>query len=687
MGKKVLFSFAGTSISAEDMEIDAEKADKKVMNNDVIRVYFNGCHDVAIGGKRLGLGNISPNLDVVTNKVKQCFNDSSKKLSLRRLSELFGNSIIIRPKSAIQGNEIEIESLYLQGFSRGAVTTFACAKALDYLTIPMSIYAREPVPGDSHKSKQTENSEYLKNTDLSKVENIETVEIMLGTYQKDKGSSVADNKYFRQMAPKFKPGTNVKIYTTPKNSHGEPSALSDNNYMQFLIDKGIHTENEFMLSTELERLYPIPKVLQQKNHTGLVGRVQSLPAYKNSLKKALPEHLAIAINNDTLLTTIHTLLALSTRYESNEIQPLLLVLAFGENAAARDFIIEVDAISKAFLEEIRPKVSTKLLIGKEKIKYDGALQKYGVIKKTVNLCLIKVDDLLIEFTKLQKPTLKECEIFSKNVATQLDPLGKVTYFFHSRLMNGLNEYLKEAPLIHPGLVAYIDESETVAINHFLAGAKALDGNDLKSVREFTTKLYHSSKNKRASVYEAHVTELLNAVTSAQDIADIAQFSNETQLEKLLKNESIKEKISSAKDVCLIMRQLPVYKNRKRVFKMLDMASLLLGADDKVKNELKSYLSEHKQGKVDQLVEIKQGQNKSFFEEANAEKMEAVIDDLRDLPIIEERFSTKISSAMTTNATSETDKAQQFMATIGEEDEEKDNENIDEKTDSPSSKPW
>lgn len=45
----------------------------ETFNDDVIRVYFNGCQDKHIGGHSKLKGYLDPNLDVVANKVRRTF--------------------------------------------------------------------------------------------------------------------------------------------------------------------------------------------------------------------------------------------------------------------------------------------------------------------------------------------------------------------------------------------------------------------------------------------------------------------------------------------------------------------------------------------------------------------------------------------------------------------------------------
>ncbi|MDF1684666.1 MAG: hypothetical protein P1U36_08430 [Legionellaceae bacterium] len=169
---KIFFSFAGTGGTAEQEQKNIERFD--AFDDDVVRVYFSGCQDRRIGGARL-TGSISPNLDVVAAGVRQAFESSDTgptQLSLKILKEQFGDAIRIEPETAFEEDKHHVESISLNGFSRGAVTTFACARTLDNLGVPMSLYAEDPVPGNSRTDAERSDSQYATNADLSECKNL-----------------------------------------------------------------------------------------------------------------------------------------------------------------------------------------------------------------------------------------------------------------------------------------------------------------------------------------------------------------------------------------------------------------------------------------------------------------------------------------------------------------------------------
>ena len=63
----------------------------------------------------------------------------------------------------------------------------------------MSLFAQEPVPGNSQDYAKRTSSEFHKNKDLSRCVNLRSAEVVLGVYSKDNTS--LQNKFFRQMAP------------------------------------------------------------------------------------------------------------------------------------------------------------------------------------------------------------------------------------------------------------------------------------------------------------------------------------------------------------------------------------------------------------------------------------------------------------------------------------------------------
>ena len=137
---KVIFVFAGTAGTAKNL---ANVYERYIYKNDVVRVYFNGCQDKAVGGL---FGLLSPNLDIAGANVRGCFDDEGR-LSIDALRETFGPSVLIFPTKT--EGAVPVESISLVGFSRGAVTTFSSARHLDDLEKPIQIFAEDPVPGET----------------------------------------------------------------------------------------------------------------------------------------------------------------------------------------------------------------------------------------------------------------------------------------------------------------------------------------------------------------------------------------------------------------------------------------------------------------------------------------------------------------------------------------------------------
>lgn len=205
---KIIFCFAGTGSTGERFGQIIEEQNN--FNDDVIRVYIKGCQNKNVGGNAL-----FPDLDIVAKKIRGAFN-KDQTLDLAKLRRLLGNAITqIEGPTANKSPHISTIGLY--GFSRGAVTTFATAKKLNELAIPMHLIANQPVPGQM--SEHSFRSLYAKYHDLSACENIKSATTLLSTYSMQNG--VIDNTFFQQMVATFPASTETNNYLLPHQSHLE----------------------------------------------------------------------------------------------------------------------------------------------------------------------------------------------------------------------------------------------------------------------------------------------------------------------------------------------------------------------------------------------------------------------------------------------------------------------------------
>ena len=201
---KVIFFFAGTGDDCTYYSANKER--NSTFEKDVIRVYLKGCQ-----AKQVGNGLIFPDLEIAAKNIRNAFNN--KSLDLKLLRENFGDSLY-----TINGNTkspVDIDSIALEGFSRGAITTFAVAKKLDDLNIPLDIIANQPVPGETRLSK-TLTKKY---SDLANCKNIRSATTILGTYNLENG--LIHNLFFRQMLAKFPATTQVDNFLAPHQAHLE----------------------------------------------------------------------------------------------------------------------------------------------------------------------------------------------------------------------------------------------------------------------------------------------------------------------------------------------------------------------------------------------------------------------------------------------------------------------------------
>lgn len=217
---------------------------------DTVRVYLSGSTFAKVGGGIPGVGNLGlfPNLAVgVENLLKHFKEKSTKKndtspetasiaaddaseashepnpaceLDLASLKACFGEAVtIVKPASLQEENTVRPACIGLIGFSRGAVSTFMAAKALNSKEvtreIPVDIFADQPVPGNFVNYP---GSNGYAGSDLSQCENIRSCHISLGCYHTQKLRS-HERLFYKQLVPTLPPSTDCSIEYIPLHQH------------------------------------------------------------------------------------------------------------------------------------------------------------------------------------------------------------------------------------------------------------------------------------------------------------------------------------------------------------------------------------------------------------------------------------------------------------------------------------
>ena len=207
---KIVFCFAGTEADGKDYAAGLENS--KVFDDDVIRVYLAGCYHAKVGG-----GTVFPDLDIVATKIRKAFSKDENGLvsvNLKTLTNKLGTGLC-RIEGQLDVNNPTIESIGLQGFSRGAVTTLAVAKKLNNLldntTVKMDLILNQPVPGPG--------SIYRKYNNVTKCTNIRSATTLLGSYNLENG--IKENLFYQQMVAKFPSAktTEVNTWLMPHQAH------------------------------------------------------------------------------------------------------------------------------------------------------------------------------------------------------------------------------------------------------------------------------------------------------------------------------------------------------------------------------------------------------------------------------------------------------------------------------------
>lgn len=533
---KVLFAFAGTGDLAISMK---ENIEQEKIDDNVIRIYFNGCQDSAVGGRMAFLGSISPNLDHVAAVIRKCFKD--KTLSLKMLQQIMGNSIIIEPKSAQEGDQYTIDQILLTGFSRGAVTTFATARHLNDLDIPISLFAEDPTPGHSSSSAKDPDSQYSRNVDLTTCKNLTSAEVIMSYYHQ---LNFIFSTYGRQMAPKFGEQTEAAIFTVAKKSHKQWLYLTENHQIEFLKRCGLFADpGHYPYRSGCE--FSVPKVARPPFHKGVLGRTEDSPLLKADMLKIINQK-GYDLTKNSSFKVGQAVFALDMHSKDIFIPPDLLQRVLNDKTtrgkALREFIIEMNSIF------IHSKQETQLTDKQLKI-LTHHLQSIFVLTDA--------------FIKLNEPTILQRADFESSIFKEVDSLqhqiSDTTFATYLKLTA---LFLEENTLTHPYLARFLDESETFEKGH--AVYKPAMDTKVNTATELAAIFFSSPPSEREAIYEEYKSSLPNLIKTAEDLAEIGHFLTSNQLEAVL-NPNLRLTITTVEKLLNIMEQLPTDIHRKKLY--------------------------------------------------------------------------------------------------------------------------
>ncbi|CDZ76453.1 hypothetical protein BN59_00722 [Legionella massiliensis] len=543
MGKKILFVFAGTGGEASDEHSRFEEisdTDPVPYKEDVVRVYFSGCQYSQIGGRSTLMGLISPNLDTVGKNIKNCFN-LNNYLSLNELQEKFGNAVIIE---GAEGEDlIPVDSIDMTGFSRGAVTTFSVARHLDELNIPMSLLAVEPVPGHSKQNAKKNGSEFVKNCDLTGLQNLVQAEVMLGAYTKHPVLTMPfHGKFFRQMAPLFPSNCDTSIYTYPKFDHNEANRTLHQRMFNFIKRRNLSPFEDIPANNN-DTVFFVPKVVQQKFLPGVDGRLQILPEIKEKLFALVAQKYPdLQTRLGTLSTKqLQALHALKQCYTSKEhLVNIVISDRTSQAEAIREFIIEFENINQYINKQF---------------------QRGNDLSPTnpVQIFRNNVYNLLRDFPENATPLQKR--LFRENMLANLESIKPmIPYLEYGNLKNLMTPFIQENVLLHPDLLQYLDQQND--------GELILDIKTIDNPKVLAKQLHFMSEASRKSAYDLFKGNLPNIVKNSEDLGNILRYIPAEKVESVLNKQGLKSLIGSMSDVNKLMDKLLTDQQKNAAFKAL-----------------------------------------------------------------------------------------------------------------------
>ncbi|MBA2711158.1 MAG: hypothetical protein H0U57_11270 [Tatlockia sp.] len=204
---KILFCFDG---SDGDSNKNHDIKERLCMDKDVLRIYIKGCKYENVGN-----GFFFPDLEIIATHIRNAFDKNNYfdlnqlKLSLNEdLYVAIGGGRWIEENVHRSGAPFIPTEIALEGLSRGGVTTFAVAKKLNELNIPLRVLANQPVPGEIYPYTPI----FSKYFDLSACTNIQSATVLLARHI---DTNSPTDISFRQMVCRFPETTDSVVYFLP----------------------------------------------------------------------------------------------------------------------------------------------------------------------------------------------------------------------------------------------------------------------------------------------------------------------------------------------------------------------------------------------------------------------------------------------------------------------------------------
>ncbi len=583
--------FAGTASSAlevkrkrSDSERSESSTESSVQEEKVIRVFFSGCQEKRIGGKSLFMGYLSPDLNVLTQKLVRCFmKEDSLFFNVEQLKKNFSSSVIVEvdpPEDVFSLPDLralEVSNIDLFGFSRGAVTSFLVARELNAFETDIEIYAEEPIPGESKMGfkKAVNTSTFLQKAyHLQDCQYIKKAKIVLG----DHSHLDEPNIWYRQMSPMFHKNTQANIYLFSKNSHSFLGVFGEMQLSSYLLpdsvrvsalyheqltslhlnklcdyltinhfvlaDNGIEADNTVtddelpslavndlffghtLRSNFLSEPLFLPRPLKKSFHFGLVGRTQCAPSIKHWYQLKYQAFYLEPVNLRLKQVQALCFLCLNAWDKPQDNYPLLVNRILdesgniSENIGLRDFVVELGRTCNYFSKR-------DARVAEVMTEMLGTVleQLEGIVNTDFSQTWHQVKVCMNEFLKSHKGVI-----------------GRDNY---AHLVSSLKETLKTSALFNPTLVKFIKhlDDERMECDVTIAATRAFDDTP-KTAFELTKNIFFSTTSRREITFNEYKNCLEALHTNLENVVDLSHLLNVEQGKILLKQPFVKSLISS-----------------------------------------------------------------------------------------------------------------------------------------------
>ncbi|BCA95729.1 hypothetical protein TUM19329_20900 [Legionella antarctica] len=295
-------------------------------------------------------------------------------------------------------------------------------------------------------------------------------------------------------------------------------------------------------------MFFVPKILQQKFHVGVNGRVKLSDRYKNLLYyhinikgREVERRASIKLGQ-----SLYALDLVPNFTSKDELYKKISTDNSDNGKALREFIVEFENINQYIFRKIDDEN----------------------IKKAMDKFRVAVYEQLHSFP-IEAATLSQKQEFHNHILNSLKRVKEeIPSKYYSELKKHMGTFLKENVIFHPGLSTYLDETQTYQTKpkNMKDSSKAIVAiRDATNADEIAELLYQMSESSREAASEIIISNLLPLITNANQLGTIIRFIPPLKIEAMLRKPGIISLLENMDDLNGVMSMMFTADQRKMVF--------------------------------------------------------------------------------------------------------------------------